>query len=219
MSDPGRLLVFAKAPRAGSVKTRLIPALGADGAARLARALLIDTWALANEARGSLALEPALVVTGTGDLPPLEPAPELWPQGDGDLGARLERAFRRALERAPFAIAIGSDAPWLPLARLAEARALLASGATQAVLSPAQDGGYTLIGLRQCPQRLFADLPWSSEQTLARTRERLNAFDLSPALLATTFDLDAPEDLEALRAHLHANPDAAPATRAQLARS
>src|SRR4029079_8506413 len=103
---------FAKAPRPGVVKTRLIPALGARRAAQLARAFLLDTCAAV---RGLPWAQSLLAADGDwpSDLVPGDEL-EIWPQGEGDLGQRLERVLRAALARFPVAIAIGADTPGLP---------------------------------------------------------------------------------------------------------
>ncbi|OGQ12247.1 MAG: hypothetical protein A2138_17155, partial [Deltaproteobacteria bacterium RBG_16_71_12] len=156
------LCIFAKAPRAGAVKTRLAAQIGAARAARLAEAFFWDTLALAERA-------PALrvVVALSGDahlLPGLRDRVEVWPQGDGDLGARLQRSLRRALAESPRALAIGTDSPGLPSTLLANARAALHTH--DAVLGQADDGGFYLLGLSRCPKELLdgllEGLPWSA---------------------------------------------------------
>ncbi len=107
------ICVFAKPPRAGEAKTRLAPAVGLEGAAALARAFLGDVWA------GVRRLPWARpVLASAGPWPEgLLPAPvEVWPQGEGDLGARMERELRRGLEAAPWVMALGGDSAGLPLA-------------------------------------------------------------------------------------------------------
>ncbi len=140
-----------------------------------------------------------------------------WPQAEGDLGARLENALGRALGGgAAAAIAIGTDSPGLPAERLDAARTALDDA--DAVLGPAADGGFYLIGLRSCPVGLLADLPWSSGETFDRTRERLIARGLRVEVLPAWFDVDQPEDLESLRSRLDRGELVAPATARALAR-
>lgn len=196
-------------------KTRLAAQFGFDGAATLARAFFADAWATARSLRWA---EPRLVTT--------EPqAPEwrsagirsAWPQGEGDLGARQETALRRALAGgATGAIAIGTDSPGLPAERLEAARAALE--AADAVLGPSADGGYYLIGLRSCPEGLFAGLPWSSGETFDRTRERLLERGLSVEILPAWFDIDEPDDLAVLQRRLDRGELTAPATARALSR-
>lgn len=208
MGRAGRVCVFAKPPVAGAVKTRLAPRLGADGAARLAAAMFADTWAVVG-ARPDV--ERVLATTGpglsVGDAP-------MWLQGDGDLGARLERVLRRALADAPFAIALGADSPGLPPTAIDAAIAALATH--DAVLGPTDDGGYYLIGLRACPDGLFAGLPWSSPDTRRATLARLAERGLTTAVIGGYFDVDGPDDLDRLTALLTGDPSRAPRTAAAL---
>ena len=199
--------ILVKEPRAGTVKTRLAAAIGAEAAAGLARAFFLDTLALAQ-------LAPARVVVALeGDdaaFPGLRERVEVWPQGDGDLGARLERVLRRALGERPRALAIGTDSPGLPLSVLEQGLAAL--GQHDAVLGPADDGGFYLLGLNACPEGLLAGLPWSAADTRARTLSRLQERGLSTSLLAPWFDVDVAADLERLRALLASGALRAPAT-------
>ncbi len=173
MTQPPRIVIFAKAPAAGLAKTRLIPALGAQGAARLAAALL------------SHAVEQALV-SGVG---PVElcvtPAPHdpLWSglapqatlnwsaQGDGDLGARMARAAQRALSAGEPVLLMGTDCPELTAGRIREAAASLI--AADATLVPAFDGGYVLLGLNRFDASLFAGIAWSTATVAQVTRARV----------------------------------------------
>lgn len=204
------ICIFAKPPVAGQVKTRLaLP----GRAAELARAFLIDTHESIVELGWA---QPIVASTGALDAGlRARLAPTVWPQGDGDLGARLERVLRRALEEAPAAIAIGADSPGIPRSRHDEARAALATN--DAVIGPADDGGFYLLGLTRCPEGLLRDLPWSSPDTFDATVARLRAHGLSVAILEPWFDVDHPDDLERLRRVLAARPGAAPATRDALA--
>jgi hypothetical protein len=208
------VLVFAKPPRAGEAKTRLAGLLGSEGAAALARAFFEDTWRMVSEVDWA---EPVLATT--------ERDAEEWrrlrlrkvlPQGDGDLGQRMERLLRLALESAPAAFAIGADAPDLPPGRLEAARGAL-TGA-DAVLGPSRDGGFYLIGLRRVPAGLLTGLPWSAPETCERTRNRLLERGLSVRLLPEWSDVDRPEDLEPLRRRLFRGDVAAPASERLLAR-
>jgi rSAM/selenodomain-associated transferase 1 len=201
------ICIFAKPPVAGRVKTRLAAALGSERAAALARAFLDDTIATVR------ALPWAQVA-----LASTEPVPSDLPvllQGDGDLGERIERVLRAALELAPFAVAIGADAPALPPRLLEAARAAL--GRADAVIGPADDGGFYLLGLRACPEGLLADLPWSAPDTFARTVGRLRERRGRVEVLEPWFDVDRPEDLEKLRDLLRSGEIVAPRTARLLA--
>lgn len=212
----GMLLVMAKAPEPGRVKTRLAALLGTDGAAALAEALLVDTW---RQFAPLPNLDTVLVLSGGPELPPLEPTPKLWSQGDGDLGARMERAFQQALAEAPWAIAIGTDAPGLPVDRVTSAASLLrASDRRTAILGPSEDGGYYLLGVNDCPDGLLSGLPWSSSTTFKETYERLKKRGFSTHELPAWFDVDEPHDVERLRRDLEHGRVRSPATQQALAR-
>jgi rSAM/selenodomain-associated transferase 1 len=187
----GCICVFAKPPLPGEAKTRLVPALGAQGAAALARAFLEDTWALTTSrswARAVLATTAPFSVPGSG---------EPWLQGPGDLGVRLETILRRALLEHPFAIALGADAPDLPASRLEDARAALES--SDAVIGPATDGGFYLLGLKQCPEGIFAGIAWSRPDTGRTLEDRLAERGWRVRRLEPWSDVDEPGDLAALR--------------------
>lgn len=189
------VLVMAKAPLPGLAKTRLIPALGAAGAAALAARMLRHTL---DEALAA-GLGPVTLCAAPQASHPAfaEVAREgritMADQGDGDLGARMQRALERALTAHAGALLIGTDAPALDAAVLRAAHAALT--AHDAVLVPAHDGGYVLIGLRRIEPRLFEGMPWSTPQVLALTRERLRESGLRWAELPALHDIDEPADL------------------------
>jgi rSAM/selenodomain-associated transferase 1 len=193
-----RLIVMAKAPVAGYAKTRLIPALGAEGAARLAQRLLEHTLAQARAAGlGGIELCCAPDTAHAAFAAQAQAGGvSLTAQGEGDLGARMQRAFVRGLTQAHQVILIGTDAPALDAASLVAASAALAGA--DAVLAPAADGGYALIGLRQAAPRLFEQMPWSTARVLALTRERLADAGLRCTELATVHDIDEAADLQHL---------------------
>jgi rSAM/selenodomain-associated transferase 1 len=206
-----RLLLFARAPIAGRVKTRLTPALGAGGAAALYRAFLEDAARVYRSGRWDS------VLCAEGD--PLEPAlAEIFPrewrrcrQAEGDLGQRLADAFDREFRGgASVCAAVGSDHPALPAARLEELFAALADG-SHAALVPAEDGGYCAIGLRAevAPRTVFDGIAWSTGEVLRQTIRRLDASGLRYRLLEPGYDVDRPEDLERLRRDLESRDPAA----------
>lgn len=204
----GCLCVFAKRPSPGTVKTRLASVLGDDGAAALARAFLLDTWSTATRMSGVDVVLAATCVEAP-EWRPLRAA-EVWPQGAGTLGARLERVLRRALQTHPFAIAIGTDLPGLPLSRLDDAREALRTA--DAVVGPADDGGFYLIGVSVCPHGLLDTVPWSAFNTCARTLERLGQHRLTTTVIKPWFDVDEPADLDALRRRISSGAIHAPET-------
>lgn len=211
MRAPLCICVFAKPPRPGETKTRLIPALGAEGAAKLAHAFFQDTWA----SMRTLA-DATLILAVTERDPAFDAAveTEIWLQGEGGLGERMERALRRALEQADAAIVVGSDSPGLPLRIFDEARQALRGH--DAVLGPSEDGGFYLIGLTRCPDGLLADLRWSQSDTCERTLERLRSRGLTVRMLERWFDVDVPADLERLREMIARGAISAPATSAAI---
>lgn len=123
---------------------------------------------------------------------------ELRSQGRGDLGARMHRAFEQALKAYRFAVLIGSDCPALAPADLRAAVRALRDG-MDAVLLPAEDGGYALIGLRRSSRRLFAGVGWGGAGVLAQTRRRLERLGWRWKELRTVWDVDRPEDVARLR--------------------
>ena len=189
-----------KAPVAGYVKTRLIPALGAAGAAALVERLLGHAVRQA-VAAGVGPVE--LCGAAESDHPAPNPAfarllealpIELTAQGPGDLGRRMHRAFERALGSVPGrALLIGTDAPALDAALLRQAADALA--ATDAVYVPTHDGGYALVGLHRPAMTLFEQMKWSTPTVMARTRERLAAAGLRHVELPPLHDIDEPADL------------------------
>jgi len=190
-----RVIVMAKAPVSGYAKTRLIPALGAEGAAQLAQRLLRHAIAQAVAAGigpVDLCCAPDAQHAVFAELAADERV-TLSEQGGGDLGARMDRALQRALTTHACAVLIGTDAPALDAAVLRAARDRLAEH--DAVLGPALDGGYTLIGLRHIEPSLFEAMPWSTPQVLALTRERLQSAGLRHAELPPLHDIDEPADL------------------------
>ena len=189
------LIVMAKAPRTGLAKTRLIPALGAEGAARLAARLLDHAVAQAVAARlGTVHLFAAPDVTDPafGTLAQRHGL-QLHPQGEGDLGQRMQRAFAAVLAGVAPALMIGTDAPALDAAMLRAADAALAGH--DAVFVPAHDGGYALIGLKHSAPWLFDDMPWSTAALMATTRLRAAAAGWRIAVLPPVHDIDEPADL------------------------
>jgi uncharacterized protein len=199
------LLLFARAPIAGRVKTRLTPPLSAREAAALYRAFLEDA---ARAYRSGAGWESVLCAEGD----PLDPVlaeifPSEWrrrPQSEGDLGQRLSDAFAAEFRRGAYSCAaVGSDHPALPAARLAELFATLRDG-RDAALVPAEDGGYCAIGLRSelSARAVFQGIAWSTGEVLEQTLRRFEALGLRYRVLEPGYDVDRPEDLERLRRDL-----------------
>ena len=209
MPQKQHLIVFAKAPKAGLAKTRLIPALGAGGAAALAKRLFEHTMALVSPL--SLRADTALELCVADDHADcffkswLEQKNrstqwQLTHQQGHDLGSRMQTALNRALDRACNAILIGTDAPSLNGDLIAVAFSALATN--DAVFAPAFDGGYTLIGLRKPIPALFHDIEWGSTRVMQTSRDRLRAAKKTWHELAPMHDIDEPTDLIHLPPHL-----------------
>ncbi|WP_088280229.1 TIGR04282 family arsenosugar biosynthesis glycosyltransferase [Ideonella sp. A 288] len=207
MTGAVAIVVMAKAPVPGLAKTRLIPALGRDGAAALAERLLRHTVAQACAAAVGpvdLCTTPDTTPHVTSDARPaaLHPAFQelaatgqvaLSQQGEGDLGQRMARAIDRHLARGRCVLLMGTDLPALDAAVLRHAAAALATH--DAVVVPALDGGYGLVGLRRPAPSLFEGIAWSTPQVMQQTRERLAAAGLRHTELAPLADIDEPADL------------------------
>ena len=191
-----RLIVFARAPEPGRVKTRLVPLLGEQGAARLHARLVERTLRTALAARlGGVDLYCASGIKGSYFRKIQKRfGIRLRSQGPGDLGDRMYRA----LHRNPGAVLIGSDCPSLRSTDLRAAAKALRSGA-DAVLSPAEDGGYALIGARRSARALFDGVKWGSARVLAQTRARLKRLGWRWKELRTVWDVDRPEDVARLK--------------------
>jgi rSAM/selenodomain-associated transferase 1 len=191
------IVVFAKAPRAGSVKTRMSPPLLPEDAAALYGCLLDDALELTARTAAILGLEPVLAVHPPSALVELAgrapPDFRVLPQRGLDLGQRMTHAVAQAAAAGALPVLLrGSDSPTLDEKTLAEALRALAT--TDVVLCPDRDGGYNLVGLR-CPARNLFSHPMSTTTVLADTLERARGAGLSTQVLPSRFDLDTIEDL------------------------
>lgn len=190
------LIVFARAPEPGRVKTRLASLLGERAAARL-HARLVERTLTTARAAGFLPIY-LYCLPGTkhrffGTMEKRYGV-RLRGQGRGDLGERMYRALRRH----PGAVLIGSDCPALRPADLrAAARALLAG--SDAVFAPAEDGGYALVALRRAARAVFDGVAWGSGKVMAQTRRKLRGLKWRWRELRTVWDVDRPEDVARLR--------------------
>ncbi len=193
------LILFAKAPVPGQVKTRLIPYLGAERAC----ALHVDLVRRAIETtKGSRIKHIELWCAPDADHPFFiacrrRYGVSLHRQEGIDLGSRMAGALSMVLERARSALLIGSDCPALTADDLDAAARALSEG-YDAVLGPAADGGYVLIGLRQAAPELFTGIPWGSAQVGHMTRNRMKALALRCWELPVRPDVDRPADLAGL---------------------
>ncbi len=196
----GRIIVFAKAPVSGEVKTRLHGVLSPQRCAELQSTLIAHT----------------LHTTTSTSLCPVE----LWSsdaksahsvdsgkqyglavqqQQSGDLGQRMQHAFSVAFKQASYVLLIGCDCPALNPAHLQQCLQILQEKQAPIVLIPAEDGGYVLIGLRSEQGELFQDVGWGSNQVLAQTRKKIEQLRLRHVELDALWDLDRPQDLARLK--------------------
>jgi rSAM/selenodomain-associated transferase 1 len=191
------VLVFAKAPLPGRAKTRLIPRLGEAGAARLQARLIARTLRMAREARFGV-VELHATPSRTHGLLAFYGKRfqvEVRNQKGRDLGERMHNALSRALRRHRAAILIGTDCPALTPRDLRRALRLLRGG-YDAVIAPAEDGGYALIGLSKVSAEIFSGIPWGGPQVYAETAKRLARAGYRSRALRTVWDLDRPTDLD-----------------------
>ena len=162
------------------MKTRLIPLLGRKGAARLYARMRAKALRTAKAA----GFAPKMLLSTS--------------QGPGNLGDRMHRAMAGMLSKHESAILIGSDCPAMKAADLRAAGRALRAG-VDAVLCPAEDGGYALIGLRRNSRRLFSRIDWGGPKVMAQTRRRLKSLRWRWKELRTLWDVDRPEDVARLR--------------------
>lgn len=194
--DPtAAVIVFAKAPVPGYAKTRLVPALGEQGAAALAKRMLEHAVATACDA----ALGPVEICATPDASHPVFAAladryeVSLNSQGEGNLGWRMDRALSRLLRTHTRVLLMGTDAPAIDATALREAACALVR--RDAVFIPACDGGYVLVGLGRPLPELFTGIAWSTATVMAATRERAQRLGIRIAELIPVHDIDEPEDL------------------------
>jgi rSAM/selenodomain-associated transferase 1 len=220
--------IFCKTPAPGQSKTRLSPPLRPDECAAISACFIRDLTATIEEVARDAASTGYAVYTPLGSenrLRTLLPAGfRLLPQCEDDFGTRLATATRDLLETHDGAILVNSDSPTLPAAILSAAvSATRRSGGV--VLSPALDGGYTLIGVSRLHARLYEDIPWSTSAVFGKTVERAGEIGIPVVTVPGWYDVDDAASLATLEAELAGEPPfdgafpgaEAPATRAHLA--
>jgi uncharacterized protein len=193
------LIIFTRYPTPGTVKTRLIPAIGAAGAARLHRQMTIRTLDRARELQQLLPVEIAVHFDGSNlqQMADWLGADLIYQsQGEGDLGVRMNRSISTACQSAERVVLIGTDCPELTADMLAQAFELLLE--RDLVLGAALDGGYYLIGMRQPQPELFIGVDWGTDRVLQQTLTIANRCNLSIGYTPTLADIDRPEDLPRL---------------------
>ncbi|MEA3155048.1 MAG: uncharacterized protein QOK44_2637 [Betaproteobacteria bacterium] len=195
-------MVFAKAPRPGEAKTRLIPRLGAQGAAALHARLIKHTLATASvDARNALELHGHPAEDEFLRFCAARYNASLVAQQGQDLGERMYHGFELALsgEGCAFAVLIGTDCPALTPKHIRSAFEALQNG-YDAVFAPAEDGGYVLLGVARADARLFDDITWGTDQVLELTRARLRLLGWRWLELETLWDVDRVADWDRLSA-------------------
>ncbi|MCB1759821.1 MAG: TIGR04282 family arsenosugar biosynthesis glycosyltransferase [Gammaproteobacteria bacterium] len=197
-----RILLFAKAPEPGRVKTRLVPALSVEAAAGLYARMLDHTVAMTIDA----AIAPLECSCAPDARHPFfqhlaqRYALMLSSQAGADLGERMANAARGHLAGGVPVVLIGGDVPALRPRHLIEALRQLHAG-SDAVVAPAEDGGYVMLALRRFDHSLFTDMAWGSDSVLAVTRQRLAALGWRWQETETLWDLDRAADLSRLEPH------------------
>lgn len=192
---PSAIALFAKAPMPGKVKTRLVPALTPEQAAEFHAACVADTWEQLLDAPAEpflfchRAWEPYRELAGSNGF---------RLQNSGDLGERMRGCFERLCsEGFDRVLIVGADSPALPKGRFAELLALVQKE-NDAVLGPAEDGGYYAIGCRRPSPAMFAGVEWSTGRTFEQTRQALRAAGYRVHSGPGWWDVDTPADLERL---------------------
>jgi rSAM/selenodomain-associated transferase 1 len=204
LSPQAALVLFAKAPIPGEVKTRLCPPLTPDEAATLHGSFVLEVLERTSLAVATLQLplHRYLACAPSSTLAFFKIVEErhgvkLIDQVGDELGARIQHAFETMFENGYRRVCIvGTDVPSLPLDHYAQALALLETN--DLVLGPALDGGYYLIGLNRAAPDLFTGIPWSTDRVLSLTQEKATTLELNTALLPPWRDIDTIEDLHAL---------------------
>jgi rSAM/selenodomain-associated transferase 1 len=207
------LILFAKEPIPGKVKTRLVPPLTPEGAAELYDSMLRDTIARIGLLEG---IDRYLFYDGENGALEFftEAAPGMTclPQEGADLGERMAEAMRQVIAIGhDIAVIIGSDSPDLPMEFIINSINKLSAGDCEAVFGPTEDGGYYLVGLTRLHEELFIGIPWSSDRVMDETLARAAKAGIRASLLPLWHDVDSAADLD--RPELLEEASLAPLTR------
>ncbi|HET6420003.1 MAG TPA: TIGR04282 family arsenosugar biosynthesis glycosyltransferase [Geobacteraceae bacterium] len=194
------LIIFARQPAPGEVKTRLVPPLSPAQASLLYHFMLAD---IINGTESLEGVDRVLFYTGgegaRGYFLDRFPGLPLYPQEGDDLGSRMEEAFSRVFaEGYRFAAIIGTDSPDLPVSFIDDAFRLLAGGKTEVVFGPAEDGGYYLLAMKRVHHELFHGISWGGGSVLRESLEKAGAMGLEVSELMMWGDVDTFEDLAGL---------------------
>jgi uncharacterized protein len=211
----GALVLYARVPRAGGVKTRMLPWLDAGEALRLHLALLEDSLRLLKGCAAAAGVTPFLSMSESWEPEGADGCAEVagasrgiarLPQGGADLGERLLGTFRALMGRGfRRVVIIGSDSPTLPPSHVTTAFDALESDA-DVVLGPAEDGGYCLVGTTRDLPEMFERIPWGTERVLGATRAALDRCGARVVLLPAWYDVDLPRDLDRMSRDLAEGP-------------
>ena len=195
------LIIFAKQPVPGTVKTRMIPALTPEGAAQLYLFMVTD---ILNNTLTIADVDRILFYDGNGEAEDYFresfPSWTQFPQEGNDLGQRMEAAFCRTFARGYQSVAIiGSDSPDLPVSFIEDAFRFLENNRSDVVFGPATDGGYYLLGMNRLHRELFSGISWSTGQVLQDSLKIAESLGLGTKLLPPWHDIDTFADLERLK--------------------
>lgn len=191
------ILVFAKAPIAGNVNTRLIPDIGVAAATQLQEELIhlrLEDLSKKNLCEVELWCSPDSNHTYFHDCKKLYGVTLFNQQGD-NLGARMSSAIKESLQRFRRVILVGTDAPSLTIDQIEEAINKL-DETKDVVIAPAEDGGYVLIGMNQYCDAIFKSVPWGTGEVLSCTREKIKKNNLIADELKLCWDIDRVEDYQ-----------------------
>jgi len=197
------LLVFTRAPIPGQTKTRLIPLLGAQGAAEFHQTVLQSALAVANISDFAIV---EIWCTTENDRPflkqcELDHSCAMKIQQGNDLGERMHHAIETTLAENTSVVLVGSDCPAITTDILNQSCQHLSNG-KDAVLGPASDGGYYLIGLKESNPEIFQDIVWGEEDVAERTRQKFADLGLDYVELEELPDIDTPDDYQRYQQHL-----------------
>ncbi len=191
------IVMFARTPEKGKVKTRLIPALGEQGALDLHIDLVRRQIGLLNET--SLCQSQLWLDASKEHLVTATFHGKIQKQSEGDLGEKMYQASSSVLKDYAQMIIIGSDCPQIDEGYLSMAILELKKPETDVVLGPALDGGYVLIGMKRAKKNIFENIEWGTEKVLRQTIRSLEDEGLKFSKLPTLRDIDTVDDLEVLR--------------------
>jgi len=205
------IIIMAKVPIAGTVKTRLQPFLSAEQSATLAECFLRDAVSKAKSLSNELIIAYTPVEKRDVLLTTLPNEQIFIEQKGANLGGKMFHAFEFAFSQNSDAVVmIGTDSPTFPAQFITQAFEMLSE--TDAVLGETADGGFYLIGLQKLEKEIFEAVEWSSPKTFNQTVQNIENLGLKFSLLPNWYDIDMPDDLKRLKKDLSKNPSIAPKT-------